>query len=107
MKRIAFGLIRPDGFDPALDASTPSPPWMRANASAIWLRLEFSTHTKRMRFLVAIAVIEQFGSMAARSADGANGFIMQVADAGQIERNSALCRTGSGAISPPISIRWA
>src|SRR5687768_25729 len=55
MKRIAFGLITPDGFEPALKASTASPPWMRAKASAIWLRLEFSTQTKRTRFLVAMA----------------------------------------------------
>ena len=35
--------------DPALHASTAAPPWMRANASAIWLRQEFSTHTKSTR----------------------------------------------------------
>src|SRR5581483_4479922 len=37
------------GREPALWASTPGPPWMRAKASAIWLRQEFSTQTKRMR----------------------------------------------------------
>ena len=52
MNRIAFGLIRPDGFEPALSASTASPPWRRAKASAIWLRLEFSTHTNSTRFIV-------------------------------------------------------
>src|SRR5688572_25023510 len=50
MKRIAFGLMTPEGREPALIASTPSPPSIRANASAIWLRLAFSTHTKRTRF---------------------------------------------------------
>ena len=52
MKRMALGLMRPEGFDPALSASTPSPPSIRAKASAIWLRLEFSTHTKSTRFIV-------------------------------------------------------
>src|SRR5690606_8950803 len=51
MKRTARGLPRPEGREPALRASTPSPPWMRANASAIWLRFEFSTHTNSTRFL--------------------------------------------------------
>src|SRR3546814_3882806 len=51
MKRTAFGLIRPDGRDPALRASTCAPPCMRAKASAIWLRLEFSMQTKRTRFM--------------------------------------------------------
>src|SRR5947199_3435640 len=49
MKATARGLTTPEGREPALWASTPSPPWRRANASAIWLRLAFSTHTKRMR----------------------------------------------------------
>ena len=43
-------LTRPDGREPALRASTPAPPKRRANASAIWLRLEFSTHTNSTRF---------------------------------------------------------
>src|SRR5687768_1333532 len=47
----AFGLTFPDGFDPALQASIVSPPSIRANASAIWLRLEFSTQTNRTRFI--------------------------------------------------------
>src|SRR6185312_1870372 len=51
MKRTAFGWIRPDGAEPALKASTASPPWMRAKASAIWLRLAFSTQTNRTRFI--------------------------------------------------------
>src|SRR5688500_6213040 len=49
MKRIAFGLITPEGLEPALKASTPSPPNLRAKASAIWLRLEFSTQTNSTR----------------------------------------------------------
>src|SRR6185312_5931205 len=51
MKRTAFGWIRPDGAEPALKASIAPPPWMRAKASAIWLRLAFSTQTNRMRFI--------------------------------------------------------
>src|SRR6185312_5395371 len=50
MKRTAFGLILPAGAEPALSASTASPPWICAKASAIWLRLAFSTQTNRMRF---------------------------------------------------------
>src|SRR5690606_24044683 len=56
MKRTARGLTRPEGREPALSASTPSPPWMRANASAIWLRFEFSTHTKSTRFLAPTTI---------------------------------------------------
>jgi hypothetical protein len=37
----------PEGLEPALKAVTPSPPCKRAKASAIWLRLEFSTHTNK------------------------------------------------------------
>src|SRR6185312_7079440 len=51
MKRTAFGWIRPDGAEPALRASIAPPPWMRAKASAIWLRLAFSTQTNRTRFI--------------------------------------------------------
>src|ERR1051326_6207625 len=50
MAAIALGLMRPDGREPALNASTRSPPWIWANASAIWLRFEFSTQTKITRF---------------------------------------------------------
>ena len=53
MNRIALGLMRPDGADPALAASTDAPPCMRAKASAIWLRLEFSTQTNSTRFMVS------------------------------------------------------
>src|SRR5882724_2764124 len=65
MASIAWGLIIPDGFEPALKATTESPPWMRANASAIWLRFEFSTQTKRS-FLVSASCmsklrLNQFG----------------------------------------------
>src|ERR1044071_8066420 len=49
MNWTARGLPRPDGREPALKASTRSPPCRRANASAIWLRQEFSTHTKSTR----------------------------------------------------------
>jgi len=44
-------LTFPDGREPALYASTFPGPWMRAKASAIWLRLEFSTQTKITRFI--------------------------------------------------------
>src|SRR5215831_18231096 len=50
MASTALGLTRPEGREPALEASTFPPPCMRANASAIWLRFEFSTHTKTTRF---------------------------------------------------------
>ena len=50
MNSTARGLTFPDGRLPALNASTRPAPWMRANASAIWERFEFSTHTNRMRF---------------------------------------------------------
>src|SRR5687768_13057178 len=66
MKRIAFGLITPDGFEPALKASTASSPWICAKASAIWLRLAFSTQTKRTRFF---AVMES-GPVRRQSAAG-------------------------------------
>src|SRR5437764_14811144 len=46
-----FGLTRPEGREPALCASTRPWPWMRAKASAIWLRLEFSTQTNRTCFI--------------------------------------------------------
>src|SRR4051812_22763777 len=49
MKIRARGGTLPEGAEPALNASTRSPPWMRANASAIWLRLLFSTQTNRTR----------------------------------------------------------
>src|SRR5437764_133856 len=52
MASTAFGLTTPDGRDPALYASTAGPPSMRANASAIWLRLAFSTHTNSSRLTV-------------------------------------------------------
>jgi|GEM_PF-2235410 len=47
---MALGLTTPDGRDPALYASIDAPPSIRANASAIWLRLEFSTQTNSTRF---------------------------------------------------------
>src|SRR5262245_56943066 len=54
MAATAFGLTTPDGRDPALYASTDDPPNMRANASAIWLRLAFSTHTNSNRLTALI-----------------------------------------------------
>src|SRR6478735_313599 len=51
MKRMAFGFTTPEGREPALNASTSAPPSMRANASAIWLRLAFSTQTNNTRFI--------------------------------------------------------
>src|SRR5262245_53061881 len=56
MASTALGLIRPDGREPALKARTRWPPWMWAKASAIWLRFEFSTQTKRMRGWVEVIV---------------------------------------------------
>src|SRR5947207_2921863 len=50
MAATALGFTRPDGREPALNASTLPAPWTRANASAIWLRFEFSTQTKSTRF---------------------------------------------------------
>ena len=44
--RDPLGTIR----DPALNASMVPAQWILANASAIWLRLEFSTQTKMTRF---------------------------------------------------------
>src|SRR5688500_8754254 len=67
MKRSAFGLITPEGREPALCASTPAPPWTRANASAIWLRLEFSTQTNNTRFIGAPWVV-RIGSVRASGA---------------------------------------
>src|SRR5687767_7951993 len=49
MEAIARGLTTPDGAEPALYASTTSPPSMRAKASAIWLRFELWTQTNRTR----------------------------------------------------------
>src|SRR5215210_3670189 len=48
---MARGLILPEGCEPALTGSTRPAPWRRANASAIWLRLLFSTQTNRIRFM--------------------------------------------------------
>src|SRR5438876_6600858 len=48
MASIALGFTQPEGREPALAASTCSP-CMRAKASAIWLRLVFSTQTKSNR----------------------------------------------------------
>src|SRR3989344_7202087 len=50
MASMAFGLTPPEGLEPALYASTCGPPSILANASAIWLRFEFSTHTNSTRF---------------------------------------------------------
>src|SRR5579871_1193058 len=49
MNSTARGLTRPEGREPALYASTRPTPCRRANASAIWLRLLFSTHTNSTR----------------------------------------------------------
>src|SRR5690606_27246729 len=78
MKRTAFGLIRPEGREPALSASTSAPPWMRAQASAIWLRLAFSMQTNRIRFMSA-------ASAARRLRPAARGAISHLrADAGDV-----------------------
>src|SRR5207249_7301284 len=47
MAAMALGWTAFAGRQPALCASTRSPPYIRANASAIWLRLQFSLQTKR------------------------------------------------------------
>jgi hypothetical protein len=39
-----------DGRGPALQASTLPALWMRANASAIWLNLQFSMQTNKICF---------------------------------------------------------
>src|SRR6266705_529272 len=49
MASMARALILPEGREPALKASTRPAPCRRAKASAIWLRLLFSTQTKRIR----------------------------------------------------------
>src|SRR5215203_1466346 len=54
MISIAFGFTFPDGREPAEKASTFPPPCIRANASAIWLRQEFSTHTNKTRFIILL-----------------------------------------------------
>src|SRR3990167_9414696 len=70
MKRMAFGLICPEGFEPALSASTASPPWMCAKASAIWLRLEFSTQTNNTRFMEISSVRQKSAAAGRRRAAG-------------------------------------
>src|SRR6266536_2098412 len=50
MASTAFGWTRPAGREPALYASTQPAPYMRAKASAIWLRLQFSTQMNKTRF---------------------------------------------------------
>src|SRR5947209_8515377 len=72
MNSTARGLIRPDGREPALNASTVPAPWMRAKASAIWLRLLFSTQTKTMRFMSCFLRTRRAGA-AARRLDAAAG----------------------------------
>src|SRR4249919_1178320 len=85
MKRTAFGLITPEGLEPALSASTALPPWMRAKASAIWLRLEFSTQTNSTRFI---------GTSAATGAD-ADGDRLLFGRHGA-GRGAAACRFAFG-----------
>src|SRR2546428_368159 len=69
MASIALGLIGPDGREPALNAATPPPLCMRANASAIWLRLEFSTQTNTIR---AIGDVDSLMMASARASVGSN-----------------------------------
>src|SRR5688572_27552675 len=61
MKRVALGLTWPEGLEPALSASTLSPPWIWAKASAIWLRFEFSTQTNSTRFLAVMGLVGPLG----------------------------------------------
>ena len=49
---IDIGLTKPEGFEPALYDSTISLPRFLAQASAIWLRHEFSTHTNNIVFIL-------------------------------------------------------
>src|SRR5690606_22169684 len=71
--------------------STCAPPWMRAKASAIWLRLAFSMQTKRIRFMVA-------ASAARRLRPAARGAISHLrADAGDVR---AARRAVGGAGDP-------
>jgi len=51
MAWMALGFTTPDGDEPALEASRTCRPWIFVNASAIWLRLEFSVHTNRTLFI--------------------------------------------------------
>src|SRR5262249_34159266 len=69
MKATARALTCPDGREPALCASTQPCPCSRANASAIWLRQEFSTHTNRMRHGEDISGISLRGLLAILSLD--------------------------------------
>jgi len=63
MAATAYGLIIPEGREPALYTSTLLPPCMRANASAIWLRLEFSMQTNKILFIdIFISPLKIFGS---------------------------------------------
>src|SRR5690242_15026579 len=75
MKRTALGLTTPDGREPALSASTPSPPCRRAKACAIWLRLAFSTHTNSTR--LSGADMESPKAMRGRAAIAARGMEME------------------------------
>src|SRR2546422_11322977 len=52
MDAIALRLTCPEGLEPALYGSIAPAPCIRAKASAIWLRHEFSTHTNSTRFIV-------------------------------------------------------
>src|SRR5438270_5601047 len=85
MAATARGLICPDGREPALTASTRPPPWRRAKASAIWLRLLFSTQTKRTRFGRSPVMA---GSLASAGLEGidlhAGGVVVDVVAAKQI-----------------------
>jgi hypothetical protein len=49
MASTAFGLIRPDGREPALNASTGPATCILANVSVIWLLFEFSTQAGPVR----------------------------------------------------------
>ena len=49
MNCTARGLTVPLGFEPLLCPSTLPAPWILANASAIWLRFEFSMQTNNKR----------------------------------------------------------
>src|SRR6185437_5251753 len=86
MKRTAFGWIRPDGAEPALKASIAPTPWMRAKASAIWLRLAFSTQTNRTRFIGSGSWHRDFGMASCESRRAVAGRLLSSS------RNSACSR---------------
>src|SRR3954454_20215120 len=99
MASMALGLTRPEGREPALWASTRPAPWMRAKASAIWLRLLFSTQTNRTRRGGTEGVLTAGGSSCSgRDAQGPAGgevALLQAEGDAQVQRQpQGHCRQG-------------